>query len=249
MDAMTGKSLYGEHLATLEGTNVVDGSSPMVVLVHGGQHDGWCWTLVQARLTTLGIDAVAPDLPSTGIADEISTVRDIVIRSKCDLVLVGHSRGGRVISSAASGAGNVQSLIYVAAMLLEEHELRPSGHLRRPVARPGMPIDPAFVRQWMYHDVPDELFAEAVAHLRPVSPDALVVPPQLSPAAWRSKYTTYVVCTDDRYIEPSLQRNMASHADRVVELTASHAPFFSRPDEVADIIAEQVRARPRKALG
>jgi pimeloyl-ACP methyl ester carboxylesterase len=227
---------------------VTDTQTSMVVLVHGGRHDGWCWHLVQAELDRLGIGSVAPDLPDTSLDAEIATVRDIVadLRDR-DLVVVGHSRGGRVISAAASEAPNVRGLVYVTAMLLEENEPYTPGRRYNPANRVDAAIDPDALRDRMYHDVPQPLFDEALTHLHPVTAAALVVTPLTVPAAWRSIYTTYVVCTEDRYVDPPVQWAMARHADRVVELGASHVPFFSRPAELAAIIAEQVRTRPTRA--
>jgi hypothetical protein len=47
--------------------------------------------------------------------------------------------------------------------------------------------------------------------------------------AWTSRPTVYVVCTKDRTIPVWRQRRMAVHADRVIDLPASHSPFLSMP--------------------
>ena len=59
--------------------------------------------------------------------------------------------------------------------------------------------------------------------------------------AWESKPTTYVVCTADRAIPVWHQRQMAANADRVVELPASHSPFLSMPDELADLLVDSAK--------
>ena len=221
----------------------------MVVLVHGGRHDGWCWHLVQTELDRLGLTSVAPDLEATSLDGDVCAVRGILDQAGSAghaVFLVGHSRAGRILSAAASGATCVRGLIYVTAMLLEEDELNPPGHRPRSAAEINGQADPQLLHEQMYHDVPGDLYAQAVAHLRPVTPQALAHGPQPTPAAWRSVHTTYVVCTDDRYVDPAVQRAMARHADRVVEVASSHAPFLSRPAELAEIIAWQVRERPCK---
>ena len=245
MDAMK-ECPDGRRLTKVGKVNVVDADAPVVVLVHGGRHDGWCWHLVQERLSHSGIESIAPDLPTTGIDDEIDAVREVLDRIDRPVFLVGHSRGGRVLSAAASGRPNVRGLIYVTAMLLEEHELYPAAHPRKSATAAAAPVDADFLRHRMYHDVPDDLLAEALTHLHPVTAESLALAPQPTPAAWRSIYATYVVCTDDRYVEPPLQRSMARHADQIIELAASHAPFLSKPNDLADIIAEQVRRQPAK---
>lgn len=230
-----------ERLTT--GAHEPDSRAPLVILVHGGRHDGWCWSLVQKRLEDAGVESAAPDLPLTSLSAQIDLVRALLaaLGTRRKALLVGHSRGGRVLSAAASGATNVVCLVYVAGMLLEEDELHPQGrHPRSPTELTGE-IDAEDVRRRMYHDVPDPLFREALRHLRPMSLDGVAVEPQSVPAAWRTLPTTYVVCTDDRYIAPEAQRAMARHADEVVELASSHAPYFSCPGRLASLIAERVR--------
>lgn len=58
-------------------------------------------------------------------------------------------------------------------------------------------------------------------------------------AAWRSKPSFYAVSTQDRVIDPGLQRFMAERMGaKTVELAASHVSLLSRPREVADLILE-----------
>jgi Alpha/beta hydrolase family len=56
--------------------------------------------------------------------------------------------------------------------------------------------------------------------------------------AWRSRPTTDVVCAQDRTIPPWRQRRMAEHADRVIDLPASHSPFLSMPERLPGVLAE-----------
>jgi hypothetical protein len=221
---------------------------PLAVLVHGGRHDGWSWHLVQAELTRRGITSIAPDLPFTSTEDDIAAVRAVLERCSGRVILVGHSRAGRVITTAASGCAAVQRLIYVAGFMLDPGEPfvprhpKPAGDRER--TRPDRDLDPEMAREIFYHDVPEELFREAVRHLRVVPASALHQPRSARPAAWRSIPSTYVVCTDDHHIDPDDQREMARRASEVVEIHSSHAPFLSVPGALAAIIAERVGSAP-----
>src|SRR5689334_14895699 len=87
-------------------------SARSFVLVHGAWHGGWCWRRVADLLTDKGHKVYAPTL--TGLADRshvmsadialATHVADIVnlIRWERlgDVVLVGHSYAGFVISGA-----------------------------------------------------------------------------------------------------------------------------------------------------
>jgi pimeloyl-ACP methyl ester carboxylesterase len=96
------------------------------VLVHGAWHGGWCWQRVAKLLRARGHDVFTPTL--TGVCEcshlltpdiDLTThVADIVNLIKWnelnDVVLVGHSYGGMVISGVAEKAEN---LIAVFVML------------------------------------------------------------------------------------------------------------------------------------
>jgi pimeloyl-ACP methyl ester carboxylesterase len=57
-------------------------------------------------------------------------------------------------------------------------------------------------------------------------------------AAWRSKPSFYAVSTEDRVIDPELQRFMAKRMGATtIELASSHVSLLSHPNEVAGLIA------------
>lgn len=99
-----------------------------IVLVHGAWHGGWCWDKVRPRLEAAGHRVLAPSL--TGLADRehlrdpvpslATHVADIVNLVEAeelqDVVLVGHSYGGMVITGAADALrGRVRHLVYLDA--------------------------------------------------------------------------------------------------------------------------------------
>ena len=58
-------------------------------------------------------------------------------------------------------------------------------------------------------------------------------------AAWRSKPSWYAVSTDDRTINPDLQRFMAKRMGaKTIEVKASHVSLISQPDTIANLILE-----------
>ena len=100
------------------------------VLVHGAWHGGWCWQRVNDRLTAQGHRVFAPTL--TGVCErshldspsvDLSTqIRDVVneIRWKDleNVVLVGHSYGGMVITGVAEQvASKIASIVYLDAFV------------------------------------------------------------------------------------------------------------------------------------
>jgi pimeloyl-ACP methyl ester carboxylesterase len=87
-----------------------------------------------------------------------------------------------------------------------------------------------------YHDCPPDLVRDAVSKLRPQSIAGLGGVTRN--AAWREKPATYVVCTDDRALPVPLQRSAAARIGNTVEISASHSPFLSRPDDVARLLVQ-----------
>jgi pimeloyl-ACP methyl ester carboxylesterase len=62
-------------------------------------------------------------------------------------------------------------------------------------------------------------------------------------AAWRHKKSWALVATQDRNINPDLERRMAQRAgSETVEVPASHAVYMSKPREVARLIEQAAKA-------
>jgi pimeloyl-ACP methyl ester carboxylesterase len=218
-----------------------------VVLVHGAFHDGWCWERVRGALDDRGVPNQALDLPFSGLEGDAEAVGKLLDAIDGPVVLMGHSYGGMVISRAASGRDDVDHLVYLCAVQVAEDvdlatAMTTSDELMSAFAQGedgAMHVDPAAAPAVFYHDCDAELTATAVSHLRGMAFGAVQEsdePPP--PAAWKQIDSTYVVCTDDRTIAPESQRSMAANATYVVEWDTSHSPMLSRPELVADLLAE-----------
>ena len=219
----------------------------MVVLVHGAFHDGWCWELVRSGLDERGVPNQALDLPFSGLEGDAEAVGKLLDAVDDPVVLCGHSYGGMVISRAASGRDDVAHLVYLCAVQVGEDAdlataMTTSDELMSALVHAddgATSVDPAVGAAVFYHDCDDELTATAVSHLRGMPFGAVQESDERPPpAAWKQIESTYVVCSDDRTIAPESQRNMATNADHVVEWDTSHSPMLSRPDLVADLLAE-----------
>jgi pimeloyl-ACP methyl ester carboxylesterase len=98
------------------------------VLVHGGGHGGWCYKFVASRLRAKGHEVHTPSL--TGLAEHEGSlspeidldvhVADVVkllhFQDLHDVILVGHSYGGMVITGAGDRAcDRIGHLVYLDA--------------------------------------------------------------------------------------------------------------------------------------
>ena len=211
-----------------------------VLLVPGSWHGAWCWSDVLDRLTAAGVDARTIDLPSndgaSGLADDADAVRAALAAIADPTVVVGHSYGGVAISE---GAGDAAGLVYLCAFMLDvgeslldamQHQLpdwieldeQAGSHL---ATRTG---------EVLYGDCAPDVAAAAGARLTRQSVAAIATPQ--SAAAWQSVPSTYVICEQDRAVPPPAQEAMSGRAGSVHRLSSSHSPFFSRPDDVAELV-------------
>jgi len=95
------------------------------VLVHGAFVGGWCWQRVARRLRAAGHDVLTPTLtgagerfhqlsPEIGLATHVDDVVNVLVYEDLrDVVLVGHSYGGAVVTAAADRAADrVRTVVY-----------------------------------------------------------------------------------------------------------------------------------------
>ncbi len=230
------------------------------VLVHGAWHGAWCWHRVVPLLEAAGHRVIAPDLPSMGEDQTPATsvtldswarfVADIAVQQPDPVVLVGHSRGGIVISRAAELAPErIERLVYLAAYLL------PAGMSLADAARadanslvPANMIPAAsgvtctlrarVVRDAFYGACSDEDCEYARTRLSPEPLKPLVTPLAVTPEKFGRVPRIYIECTDDRTISLAEQRRMhaALPCERVFTLATDHSPFLSAPQELAGIL-------------
>jgi pimeloyl-ACP methyl ester carboxylesterase len=102
----------------------------VVVLVHGGWHGGWVWRPVAALLRAAGHEVHAPTLtgtgerahlhgPHVGLATHVEDVVAVLVMEDLhDVLLVGHSSSGAVITGVAGRAADrLAGLIYLDAFV------------------------------------------------------------------------------------------------------------------------------------
>jgi pimeloyl-ACP methyl ester carboxylesterase len=125
------------------------------VLIHGGGHGGWCYQRVARRLRGLGHEVYAPTLtglgerahlltPDTGLDTHVDDVARLLFYEDLqDVVLVGHSYGGMVITGAADRAAErIGRLVYLDAANPRNGEANADrGHTRATRARDGRVVD------------------------------------------------------------------------------------------------------------
>lgn len=223
--------------------------SPTVVLVHGAWADGSSWRLVIPYLLSQGIPVVAVQNPTTSLAADVEATRIVLDSIQGDVVLVGHSWGGAVITQAGNDP-KVKALVFVAALppkvgesvgdLVGSHPSPPGlsqivddGHGHLKLSEVGWVND---VAQDLSEDE-----ARVLAVLQPPLPTT-TFGDKISKAAWETRPNWYIVSTDDRIVSVELERELAVRLKaKTTELKASHLSILSQPQAVADVILDAVR--------
>ncbi len=99
-------------------------------------------------------------------------------------------------------------------------------------------VDRDLARQFLYADCDPESAEDALDQLRPQAQQPYVVPCSL--AAFPAAPSTYIVCSEDRLVNPDWSRKVARErlSAEVVELPGSHSPFLSRSADLANLLDE-----------
>ena len=139
---------------------------------------------------------------------------------------------------------NVSALVYVAARAPDAGEdyTALAKTFPTPPASAGIVFDgdegrlseEAFLRDFA-GDLPEAKAKVLYAVQQPFQKALLAG--KTSNAAWRSKPSFYAVSTEDRTINPDLERFMAKRVGaKTIEVRASHLSLISHPQEITDLI-------------
>ncbi len=216
-----------------------------VVLVHGLFADGSCWLEVIPRLQAAGLNVTSVQNPLTTLPEAVAAAERVLARQDGPTVLVGHSFSGMIVTETGVHP-NVSALVYVAARAPDAGEdyTALAKTFPTPPASAGIVFDgdegrlseEAFLRDFA-GDLPPAK-AKALYAVQEPFHKALLTG-KTSNAAWRSKPSFYAVSTEDRTINPDLERFMAKRMGaKTIEVKASHLALISHPEEITKLILE-----------
>ena len=202
-------------------------------------------------LAKLGVATVAVALPSCGetgdtlgdLYDDVQACREAIAEVDGPVVLCGHSYGGMIITEAGAD-DRVTQLLYVTSVMPDTGQSQADliGSEPAPWLQPGedgtVGVDPDMIREFFLQDCDETTTEQAVARLTRQSLTPFTQPPRQ--IAWQQKPTTYFVCTEDLATPADVQRRRVKEETRLVEFTAGHHPFLSRPHEFAHSLAAAI---------
>ncbi|KQY23981.1 alpha/beta fold hydrolase [Rhizobium sp. Root482] len=243
--------------ALFSGTAAAQDAKPTIVLVHGAFADSSSWNGVIGILKKDGYPVVAAANPLRSVSSDAASVSSVLGGINGPVVLVGHSYGGQVITTAATGHDNVKSLVYVAAFAPDKGEAAaelagkfPGGTLGEALAIPvtladggiDLSIDQAKFHQQFAHDVSAEQAVLMGAGQRPITEAALTE--KSGEPAWKALPSFFIYGDGDRNIPAASLAFMAERAGSkrtVVVKGASHVVMVSQPEAVAELIEEAAK--------
>lgn len=226
------------------------------VLVHGAFHGGWCWSRVVDRLRAQGHSVFAPTL--SGLADnghrfhaDITNVdhiedvtRVIEWHDLTDVILVGHSYGGLVVTGVATGRAHAR----IAHMVVLDGSSPQSGQSMIDIAVPR-------VRETFISGIKDGKMAlptmEAMGVVEPA--DIAWVEPRLTPqpartfleplvydeAKLNALAKTFIRCAGvkgERGVSVTASRVKALPDWTFHELATGHDAMVTMPDELTALL-------------
>lgn len=237
------------------------------ILVHGAWHGEWCWYKVVPEMTRKGYKALAIDLPGHGkdsTNPEIVTFRMYVEKVKQaanningQVILVGHSMAGTVISQAAEELGNekVCKLVYLDAFLPKNGEsvsklagiifqsLPKETDTSKSTFSKGIvnaangktrTFKPEVADVVFYHDCNDKDKKLAHKNLSRQPTEPLGAAVEVTDSIYGKIPKYYILCTQSKDLDKSILPSRVK-CEKVIKLSTSHSPFFSKPKELAKI--------------
>jgi pimeloyl-ACP methyl ester carboxylesterase len=218
-----------------------------IVLVHGAFADGSGWKPIADILQGHGYSVRVVQQPETSFEADVAATRRVL--DKVDpCVLVGHSYGGMIITEVGIHS-DVKALVYVAAFQPDVGESIGTLAEKIPAASKSVgPVGDGFLA--INSDAFPSDFAagvpESIARFMAISQVPIAAEAfggKATVAAWKEKPSYAVIATQDRMINPDLERFMAKRAQsQTIEIAGSHAIFLSHPGEVAALIEKAAAA-------
>lgn len=220
-----------------------------VVLVHGAWADGSSWSKVIPMLQQKGLKVVAVQLARKSLADDADTVRRAIAAEKQQVVLVGHSYGGAVITEAGNDA-KVAAMVYVSAFAPNDGQSitdiispYPAGAwMKGLVVDNGgfLSLDAPTVASAFAPDVSAAEQAVLTTTQAPIFNH--VLQDKVTAAAWKNKKTWWIYGDADQIIPAQFQAGEASAIKAHVNVIpgGSHVSLISHPTEVAASILSAV---------
>jgi pimeloyl-ACP methyl ester carboxylesterase len=196
-------------------------------------------------LQAAGLNVTSVQNPLTTLEEAVAETQRVLDRQDGPTVLAGHSFSGMIVTEAGVHP-KVSALVYIAARAPDAGEdyAALAKTYPTPPASAGIVFDgdegrlteAAFLRDFA-GDLPAARARVLYAVQEPFHKALLTG--KTNHAGWRTKPSFYAVSTEDRTINPDLERFMAKRMGATtIEVKASHVSLISHPQEISDLILQ-----------
>jgi pimeloyl-ACP methyl ester carboxylesterase len=227
------------------------------LLVHGAWHGGWCWRRVAERLRARGHAVFTPTL--TGLGERAHLLRpdidlslhvaDVLGAIRCerlsDMVLVGHSYGGCVISGVVEAvADKIRSIVFLDAFIPENGEslfdvVQPAvKEVIQGVLDRGETTVPVRDAAAFKVNEKDRAWVDSLATPQPIR--AMTEKIKLTGARDRIAQKIYIRASGYPNVsfDKALARVKADRGWRAYEVPCGHDVMIDEPDRLTEILLE-----------
>jgi pimeloyl-ACP methyl ester carboxylesterase len=235
-----------------------------IVLVHGAWSDASAWDAVVPLLQAAGHEIIAVNLPGhgkdttsfagIGLQSYVTAVK-AAIGDRKNVILVGHSMAGLVISQVAEEIpGQIKELVYLAAYLPKNGESlltlaqqdagsHTGKYLQIDKDHGAAIITTNGIVDVFLEDAPKNVQDYIIANWKtePLAP--LASPVTLTEANFGSVKKAYIYTANDHAISYIFQQTMVKGANlkKTYLLNSSHTPFIAIPAKLAATILEAAK--------
>lgn len=222
-----------------------------VVIVHGAFADGSGFKKLYSILTKKGYHVTVVQNPLTSLKDDVDATRRALDKQDGPVVLVGHSWGGTVITEAGTHP-KVAALVYIAAFMPDKGEATGQLAMSLPMKTEGGILPPDehgvvyFDRSKFHAGFAADVSKEEAGFMSdsqvPIFASCFGAP--VTEVAWKTKPSYAIVATEDKALNPDIERNMYKRAGaKVTELKGSHVVFISQANAVANVIISAANSK------
>ena len=242
------------------------------VLVHGAWHGGWCWRDVRQRLQQAGHTVFTPTLtglgershllsPDIDFETHVLDIMNVIEWEELeDVILVGHSYGGHVVTAVADRLKDrLRHVIYLDAHISVNGES--TTHHRARLANPGASAEELEeIAQQRKNsagasggltsdyptmfDIPEsetELYNWVARRITPHPIGSMMEPVRLENGGSDGLKRTYILCTGISGRSPFMDQADGLRDDptwRVLELPTGHDAMVTMPEELTRLFLE-----------
>src|SRR4249920_1336606 len=218
--------MFANHIKIKE-LDLSTEKKPSIVFAHGLWADGSCFSKLIPALQAEGHEVMASQHGLDSLATDVATVTACLGRVPGPAVLVGHSYGGTLITHAGTDP-RVAGLVYIAALAPDADETSQSQQDKFPRTEVFQHIEVTDGRVWLKRsgigcfcgDLPEA--EQKLVYATQGVPVADVFNQKVEGTAWKTKPSWYIVGTQDRTVNPELQRFAAKRMKAATtEVTSS----------------------------